>query len=69
MFSVGEEGLDFPACDLVVRFDIFQTMIGYLQSRGRARHQRSKYVVLLDETSDEDRRLYEVSILLPFSPH
>ncbi|QRV86430.1 endoribonuclease Dicer [Ceratobasidium sp. AG-Ba] len=47
--SVAEEGLDFQACSLVIRLDAPQTMIGYLQSRGRARKSGSNYVVLADE--------------------
>ncbi|KAG9098281.1 Dicer-like protein 1 [Ceratobasidium sp. UAMH 11750] len=47
--SVAEEGLDFQACSLVVRLDAPQTMIGYLQSRGRARRPKSNYVVLADD--------------------
>lgn len=40
--SVAEEGLDIPDCNLVVRFDLYRTMIQYIQSRGRARHRNSK---------------------------
>ncbi|CAE6519845.1 unnamed protein product [Rhizoctonia solani] len=46
--SVAEEGLDFQACKLVVRLDAPQTMVGYLQSRGRARKHDSAYVLLTD---------------------
>ncbi len=42
--SVAEEGLDIPDCNLVVRFDIYRTMIQYVQSRGRARKQNSKFI-------------------------
>ncbi|KIM49536.1 hypothetical protein M413DRAFT_438720 [Hebeloma cylindrosporum] len=45
--SVAEEGLDFPECDLVVRFDPVQHMVGYLQSRGRARKQASTFIVMI----------------------
>ncbi|KAI0933522.1 hypothetical protein AcV5_005646 [Taiwanofungus camphoratus] len=47
--SVAEEGLDFPACDLVIRFDPLQHMVGYLQSRGRARHKSSKFVIMVQQ--------------------
>ncbi|KAL6308704.1 hypothetical protein BKA93DRAFT_725516 [Sparassis latifolia] len=47
--SVAEEGLDFPACDLVIRFDPLQHMVGYLQSRGRARHRTSTFVVMVQQ--------------------
>lgn len=39
--SVAEEGLDIPDCNLVVRFDLYHTLIQYVQSRGRARHSDS----------------------------
>ncbi|KDQ59634.1 hypothetical protein JAAARDRAFT_77685 [Jaapia argillacea MUCL 33604] len=47
--SVAEEGLDFPACDLVVRFDPIQHMVGYVQSRGRARHRTSTFVIMVQQ--------------------
>ncbi|THV05043.1 type III restriction enzyme [Dendrothele bispora CBS 962.96] len=47
--SVAEEGLDFPACDLVIRFDPLQHLVGYIQSRGRAREKVSKYVVMVQQ--------------------
>lgn len=42
--SVAEEGLDIPDCNLIIRFDLYRTMIQYIQSRGRARHHESVYV-------------------------
>ncbi|KAI0628716.1 hypothetical protein C8Q77DRAFT_1145050 [Trametes polyzona] len=47
--SVAEEGLDFPACDVVIRFDPVQHMVGYVQSRGRARHKTSTFIIMLQE--------------------
>ncbi|KAK2460667.1 hypothetical protein APHAL10511_007137 [Amanita phalloides] len=47
--AVAEEGLDFPACDLVVRFDSLQHMVGYIQSRGRARNRTSIFVMMVQE--------------------
>ena len=46
--SVAEEGLDIPDCSLVVRFDLYTTMIQYIQSRGRARHSKSKYYHMIE---------------------
>lgn len=40
--SVAEEGLDIPDCNMVVRFDRCNTMIQYVQSRGRARQASSR---------------------------
>ncbi|KAK0185901.1 P-loop containing nucleoside triphosphate hydrolase protein [Armillaria mellea] len=45
--SVAEEGLDFPACDLVIRFDKVQHLVGYVQSRGRARNKASNFVIMV----------------------
>ncbi|PWW79995.1 hypothetical protein C7212DRAFT_355951 [Tuber magnatum] len=46
--SVAEEGLDIPDCSLVIRFDLYRTMIQYVQSRGRARSSVSKYIHMLE---------------------
>ncbi|KAJ7491248.1 hypothetical protein FB451DRAFT_1222522 [Mycena latifolia] len=49
--AVAEEGLDFPACDLVVRFDALHHMIGYVQSRGRARSMASTFIIMVEENN------------------
>jgi endoribonuclease Dicer len=49
--NVAEEGLDFRACNCVIRFDPLQTIIGYIQSRGRARDVKSDYIVLCESNS------------------
>ncbi|CAL5870932.1 uncharacterized protein PFLUO_LOCUS5174 [Penicillium psychrofluorescens] len=54
--SVAEEGLDIPDCNLVVRFDLYNTLIQYVQSRGRARHADSTYAIMM-ERENEDHRL------------
>lgn len=47
--AVAEEGLDIPDCNLVIRFDVCQTMIKYIQSRGRARHKNSTFVHMIED--------------------
>lgn len=47
--SIAEEGLDIPDCNLVIRFDLYETLIQYIQSRGRARHENSKYIHMVEE--------------------
>ncbi|KAI0253802.1 hypothetical protein BJV78DRAFT_1298163 [Lactifluus subvellereus] len=55
---VAEEGLDFPACDLTVRFDAMQGMVGYVQSRGRARRATSTFVVMVQQNNTSDIHNY-----------
>ena len=47
--SVAEEGLDIPDCNTVIRFDLYTTMIQYVQSRGRARHSSSTYIHMVEK--------------------
>ncbi|KAL2783565.1 hypothetical protein BJX66DRAFT_349313 [Aspergillus keveii] len=51
--SVAEEGLDIADCNLVVRFNLFNTMIQYVQSRGRARQSNSTYASLIERYNRE----------------
>jgi endoribonuclease Dicer len=46
--SVAEEGIDNPGCNLVIRFDLYNTMIQYVQSRGRARAKGSIYGQMIE---------------------
>ncbi|KAL1954867.1 hypothetical protein VTO42DRAFT_509 [Malbranchea cinnamomea] len=47
--SVLEEGVDIPACDLVICFDPISNLRSFIQRRGRARKETSKFIVFLDE--------------------
>ena len=47
--SVVEEGVDIPKCNTVIRFDFPQNFRSYVQSKGRARAQRSKYILMIPE--------------------
>lgn len=49
--SIAEEGLDIPDCNLIIRFDLYDTLIQYIQSRGRARHANSKYLHMVEENN------------------
>lgn len=53
---VGEEGIDIPACDLVVRFDMYNTVIQYIQSRGRARQVCSRFISMIEEGNMRELR-------------
>jgi len=54
--AVAEEGLDIPDCNLVIRFDLYKTMIQYIQSRGRARRGDSVYIHMIQEGDREHFR-------------
>ncbi|RGB34312.1 hypothetical protein C1646_653906 [Rhizophagus diaphanus] len=47
--NVAEEGLDIQPCNVVIRFDFFNTLRAYIQSRGRARRKDSKYIVMIEK--------------------
>ena len=47
--SIAEEGLDIPDCNTIIRFDLYSTLIQYIQSRGRARHKNSRYVHMTEK--------------------
>lgn len=57
--SVAEEGLDIQACGNVIRFNPPDNMVSWAQSRGRARRQRSTYVVMLEHQSAALLKLME----------
>jgi endoribonuclease Dicer len=55
--SVAEEGLDIPDCNLVIRFDLYDTTIQYIQSRGRARHSNSRYIHMAESGNLEHTQI------------
>lgn len=67
--NVLEEGIDVPACNLVICFDQPATLKSFVQRRGRARVRNSKLVLFLakslgmsnqwDAMEEEMRRLYQ----------
>ena len=51
--SVLEEGLDVPACNLVIRFDSVMSMRALIQSRGRAaRRPNSRFVIMCNDINE-----------------
>ena len=54
--SAAEEGLDLPACELVVRFAVATSGIQATQSMGRARARGSVYVSIV--ATQQDQRLH-----------
>jgi endoribonuclease Dicer len=55
--SVAEEGLDIPDCNLVIRFDLYTTLIQYIQSRGRARHANSRYIHMCEDGNQDHNQI------------
>ena len=56
--SVLEEGFDVPQCDLVIAFTGPQSLISFIQMRGRARNQDSVFVIL--EAEEQRTRTKDV---------
>ena len=52
--SVLEEGIDVPACHLVVRYDLPQTYRAYVHSKARARARKAHYVLMAHEHELDD---------------
>ncbi|KAI4478811.1 hypothetical protein M0804_011557 [Polistes exclamans] len=50
--DVLDEGIDIPICTLIVRFDTPIDFRSYMQSKGRARHSSSQYVIMLDRNDN-----------------
>jgi ERCC4-related helicase len=48
--SVLEEGIDVSSCDLVICFERPKNLRSFVQRRGRARKQESKYIIFLPES-------------------
>ncbi|KAI1274314.1 hypothetical protein F5Y07DRAFT_220865 [Xylaria sp. FL0933] len=55
--SAGEEGIDIPDCNVVIRFDLYKTVIQYIQSRGRARRFDSKFYQMIESGNFAHRQL------------
>ena len=74
--SAGEEGIDIPDCNFVIRFDLYKTVIQYIQSRGRARRADSKFYQMIEtgnlmhrqviaEIQDHEIKLRDFCNMLP----
>ncbi|CAK8991721.1 unnamed protein product [Durusdinium trenchii] len=58
--SVAEEGIDIPSCNLVVRMEPAQTVIKFVQARGRARYTRSHYVIMCCDALDDEEQVLKL---------
>lgn len=52
--SVLEEGIDVPACNMVICFDEAPNLKAFIQRRGRARMRESKLILLLNDEKPPD---------------
>ena len=57
--AVTEEGLDLTQCQLVVRFDLPDRPVDYIQSRGRARASGSKMVLMVESGNTAENELID----------
>eukprot|EP01025_Chloroclados_australasicus_P016378 TRINITY_DN1818_c1_g4_i1.p1 TRINITY_DN1818_c1_g4~~TRINITY_DN1818_c1_g4_i1.p1 ORF type:complete len:771 (+),score=55.34 TRINITY_DN1818_c1_g4_i1:110-2422(+) len=55
---VVEEGIDISKCNLVIRFDLPQTVASYVQSKGRARADNAKYIMMLEKDNFKHKKLF-----------
>jgi ERCC4-related helicase len=70
--NVAEEGLDIKPCNCVIRyyllltrFDMLDTnLISYIQSRGRARHKSSQFIILAQDGDDSAENILHCNSLL-----
>ncbi|XP_070162593.1 endoribonuclease Dicer isoform X3 [Polyergus mexicanus] len=57
--DVVDEGIDVPNCTLIIRYDMPMDFRSYVQSKGRARHSSSQYMVLMPKDDIAFLRRYE----------
>ncbi|KAF7312367.1 hypothetical protein MIND_00250000 [Mycena indigotica] len=55
--AVAEEGIDIQACGSVIRWDPAPNMASWMQSRGRARRQKSTFTLLVARDQDQQEAL------------
>ncbi|PSN55289.1 hypothetical protein C0J52_01793, partial [Blattella germanica] len=57
--NVLEEGMDIQKCNLVVKFDLPLNYRSYVQSKGRARHRTSHYILMVPSNDNTFMSKYE----------
>ncbi|KAH0826264.1 hypothetical protein J3R83DRAFT_5734 [Lanmaoa asiatica] len=55
--AVAEEGLDIQACGNVIRWDVPNNMASWVQSRGRARRERSSFILMFERGGIDNARI------------
>ncbi|KAL4495065.1 hypothetical protein ABPG72_015765 [Tetrahymena utriculariae] len=51
--SVTEEGFDIPSCNLVISFNRISNLKSFVQIKGRARKQNSKFIIMAKDVSQK----------------
>ena len=46
--------MDIRSCVLVIRFNPLESLNSYIQSRGRARHEYSNYIVMVNKDEEAE---------------
>ena len=46
--DVIEEGIDIKNCNCFIHFDLPISLHSYIQSRGRARHENSEFILFVE---------------------
>ncbi|EPZ36819.1 P-loop containing nucleoside triphosphate hydrolase domain-containing protein [Rozella allomycis CSF55] len=59
-----EEGIDVPECNVVIRYDLSKTVKSFIQSRGRARKENSKFIVLTESIEQTKKLLQDEKEML-----
>ncbi|KAF8322084.1 hypothetical protein DL93DRAFT_2051002 [Clavulina sp. PMI_390] len=54
---VAEDGIEFPQCSVVIRFDLFDNPISYAQSRARADQNHGHFIIMVEQNNDVHRRV------------
>lgn len=59
--DVIEEGIDVKNCNFVIKFDHPKTTRSYIQSKGRARHKNSKYIVFSNSEFEKNYKTFKLA--------
>lgn len=57
--SVAEEGLDIPMCNMVINFNLVTSTKAFIQMKGRARKEESRYVLMVPDTHQNKQKSQE----------